>query len=74
MPINFETFNHIGNQMSNYERKTIDTWQIWTNYGYGWEHETTEISRKECKENVKAYYANCPGIQIKIKRKREPKA
>jgi hypothetical protein len=57
--------------MSTYKRKTIDTWQIWTNYGQGWEHECTEMSRKEARENVKAYRENAPGVQLRVRRRRE---
>ena len=54
-----------------YQRKTRDTWEIWVNYGQGWEHETTELSRAEMKENRKAYRDNVPGINLKVIRRRE---
>lgn len=54
-----------------YKRKTTDEWQIWTNYGYGLEHETTEFSRKDAIEQKKCYLANASGlIDIKIIKKR----
>jgi len=58
--------------MSKYIRKTVDTWQIWTNYGYGWELECIEMSRKEARENVRAYRENAPGVQLRVIKKREP--
>ena len=30
-----------------YERKTIDTWELQLNYGYGWEYTLTEYTRRE---------------------------
>jgi hypothetical protein len=54
-----------------YNRKTVDTWQIWVNYGQGWEHECTELSLAAMKVNVKAYRDNCPGIRIKVRPHRE---
>lgn len=33
-----------------YERKTIDTWELQLNYGYGWEYTLTEYTRKEARE------------------------
>ena len=32
------------------KRKTIDRWDIMTNYGYGWECECSEYTYKEAKE------------------------
>ena len=43
-----------------YQRKTIDVWRFYVNYGGGWEHETTELTRAAMKENRKAYRDNCP--------------
>lgn len=40
-------------------RKTRDCWRFYLNYGQGWEHEITEYSRAEMKENRKAYRENC---------------
>lgn len=36
-----------------YERKTIDTWELQLNYGYGWEYTLTEYTRKEARERLK---------------------
>lgn len=35
-----------------YERKTIDTWELQLNYGYGWEYTLTEYTRKEARERI----------------------
>lgn len=40
-------------------KKYLYVWKLWVNYGYGWEHETTELSRNDYKENRKAYRENC---------------
>lgn len=54
-----------------YKRKTTDEYQIWTNYGYGIEHETTCSTWKEAKEEKKAYLENASGLlEIKIVKKR----
>lgn len=36
-----------------YERKTIDTWELQLNYGYGWEYTLTEYTRKEAVSSEK---------------------
>lgn len=41
-----------------YERKTIDTWELQLNYGYGWEYTLTEYTRKEARERLKEYREN----------------
>lgn len=53
-----------------YKRKTIDCWRFFLNYGQGWEHEITEYSRAEMKENRKAYRENCP-YPLRIRKGRE---
>lgn len=45
--------------MKKYQRKTIDVWKFYINYGSGWEHETTELTRETMKINRKAYLENC---------------
>lgn len=35
-----------------YIRKTVDRWDIMTDYGYGWECECSEYTRKEYRENI----------------------
>lgn len=56
-----------------YQRKTRDTWQIHVNYGYGdgWEHECTEMSFHEAREQVKCYRENC-NYPVRMVMKREP--
>lgn len=56
-----------------YLRKTIDTYELWINYGQGFEHELTEESYKEIKDRLKEYRDNCPQYPVKMKRKRERK-
>lgn len=48
--------------MNTYKRKTRDCWRFYVNYGFGngWEHEITEYTWAEMKENRKAYRENCP--------------
>ena len=54
-----------------YVRKTYDEYEVWTNYGYGWEVEVTEPTRKEAVETMKAYILNCRELSgIKIVRRR----
>ena len=50
-----------------YIRKTIDEWHIYTNYGNGWEHELTEMSRKEAMEQMKVYWKNAGHVLIGMK-------
>lgn len=56
-----------------YVRKTVDTWELWTNYGQGWEHEVTELSWKEMREQKRTYRENCPGVVLRVKKRRERK-
>jgi hypothetical protein len=53
-----------------YVRKTRDEWQLWINYGRGWEHEISEDSSKEIRERAKEYRENCPEYPRQIKCKR----
>lgn len=41
-----------------YERKTIDRWDIETNYGDGWEVECSEYTRTEAKRTYREYRDN----------------
>lgn len=54
-----------------YIRKTVDCWRFYLNYGGGWEHEITEYTRAEMKENRKAYRENC-AYPLRIVKGREP--
>lgn len=55
-----------------YKRKTKDEWQLWSNYGYGWEHEISEDTWKEMRERLKEYRQNTNGnfrvkkVRVKI--------
>jgi len=53
-----------------YVRKTVDVWRVYVNYGQGWEHECTEMSREEMKVNRQAYRENCP-YPIRIRKGRD---
>ena len=44
-----------------YTRKTIDRWDIMTNYGYGWECENSEYTYKDAKRSYKEYCENITG-------------
>lgn len=57
-----------------YVRKTVDVWDVETNYGYGWECETTEDTRKEAAEMAQCYRENSYGRYIvRIRKRREYK-
>lgn len=56
-----------------YVRKTVDEWQIWTNYGYGWEHENTETTRADGLRSLREYRDNIQGA-VKLIKKRVRKA
>ena len=53
-----------------YQRKTKDIYELWTNYGYGWEVEVEEESYAEIKQRYKEYRENT-NAAIKIKKRRE---
>jgi hypothetical protein len=54
-----------------YKRKTVDEYQIFTDYGYGVEHELTEDTLAEARQRVKEYRENCRElISITIVKKR----
>ena len=42
-----------------YIRKTVDRWDIETNWGYGWETECSEYTRAEARQRLKEYRENC---------------
>ena len=54
-----------------YKRKTRDTWELWINYGQGWEHELTEFTLQEIKERQTEYWDNYPEYPTKVKTRRE---
>ena len=52
-----------------YQRKTIDTFILLTNYGYGWNEELEENSYKEIRQRAREYAINTTA-QIKILKRR----
>lgn len=44
-----------------YIRKTVDRWDIMSNYGYGWECECSEYTWKDAKQRLKEYRENGGG-------------
>ena len=50
-------------------RKTVDVWVVMGNYGYSWEAETAETTRKEGLERLAEYRANGPGAYKLVKRR-----
>lgn len=53
-----------------YKRKTIDRWDIMTNYGYGWECENSEYTWKDAKRSVREYRENVQG-DVRLEKHRE---
>jgi hypothetical protein len=53
-----------------YQRKTIDRWDIMTNYGYGWECENSEYTWKDAKRSLKEYRENITGA-VRLEKHRE---
>lgn len=51
-------------------RKTIDRWDIMTNYGYGWEVENSEYTYTDAKRSLKEYRENIQG-NVKLEKHRE---
>lgn len=57
-----------------YERKTIDRWDIMTNWGYGWECENSEYTWKDAKRSYREYLENCrTRCAIRLEKHREKK-
>lgn len=53
-----------------YVRKTRDIYEIWTNYGYGWELEDSTYSYDEALY-LRKEYRMAGAKEIRIKKKRE---
>lgn len=53
-----------------YIRKTRNVYYIMTNYGYGWECETIEVTRKDAREQAKCYRENTNAL-VRIEKHRE---
>lgn len=48
-------------------------WELWGNYGTGWDLLTTETTRTEINAREREYRANESGVNYKLKRVREGK-
>ena len=55
-----------------YVRKTVDRWDIETNYGYGWDTECSEYTWKEAKQTYKKYKENL-SCAVRVIKRREKK-
>jgi len=55
-----------------YVRKTVDRWDIETNYGYGWETECSEYTWAEAKQTLQEYRENIRGA-VRLVKRREKK-
>ena len=55
-----------------YARKTRDEYQLWINYGQGYEHEISEDSWREMRARLKEYRENCPQYPCKSVKRRAP--
>jgi len=53
-----------------YVRKTKDVWELYVNYGLGWEYETAHYTLAEAKENRRVYRENCR-YPLRIVKRRE---
>lgn len=53
-----------------YVRKTIDEWHTLIDYGAGWEHECTDVSRRDALECAETYRLNAPMYPVKIRKVR----
>lgn len=52
------------------DRKMIDCYRFYINYGNGWEHELTEYTRSGMKRQQRIYAKK--GSKIRINRTKEP--
>ena len=56
-----------------YKRKTVDRWDIETNFGYGWECEFSEYSKTEAYARLREYRDNAYGRFVtRVTKHREP--
>lgn len=58
--------------MATYQRKTVDRWDIMTDYGYGWEVENSEYTLKDAKRSLREYRENISG-SVRLEKHREKK-
>ena len=56
-----------------YERKTVDVWEVWSNYGYGWEAECEGETRQDARRLLREYNENAPQGMHKLRHRRIPK-
>ena len=56
-----------------YERKTVYVYEIWSNYGYGWEAECECEDRADAKRLLREYNENAPQGAHKLRHRRIPK-
>ncbi len=61
-----------GERTMAYQRKTIDRWDIMTNYGYGWECENSEYTWRDAKRSYKDYRDNT-NADVRLIKRREKK-
>jgi len=54
------------------QRKTVDVWNVYGNYGAGWECVTAEASRREALRRLREYRENEPQYAHKLVMRREP--
>ena len=55
-----------------YKRKTRDVWHINTNYGYGWETENVEYTKRDALRSYKEYKENLQGrALVRLEKHRE---
>jgi hypothetical protein len=66
----YRSWKPLHKQGKTYQRKTETEYQLWANYGQGWEHETTEDDYQALKEQIKTYKENCPEGRYKMVFKR----
>ena len=52
-----------------YQRKTVGRWDVMTNYGYGWECENSEYTRKDARRSLSEYLANTSAAVRLVKRR-----
>lgn len=53
-----------------YKRKTCDEYQLWGNWGYGWDYILAESSLKEAREQMRCYRKNDARADYRIIKKR----
>lgn len=54
-----------------YQRKTRDIWELYVDYGQGYELELVEYTSREARQRFKEYRDNCPQYSCRLKKRRE---